>query len=176
MVKYIREPPENAKNMLALAKCDLSIAKIGKITDEIRYQALITLCQQAMEKSLKALLIQNGIEYPKDHSLTNLTKYIEMKGIVLPESIKVSAGSTVLEGGATIPFEIPETISSAVPLSDYAKDRRYSLSDDGEPDEQEYQNVIKRTENIVNWVEKNLETKEKLADEESAIAGGTGND
>ena len=151
----------NAKNMLALAKCDLSIAKVGKITDEIRYQALITLCQQVMEKSLKALLIQNDIEYPKNHSLTNLTKYIEMKGIVLPEFIKISAGSTVLEGGVTFPLEFPMTCGAAVPLSQYAGNRRYSFSEDGEPDEQEYQNMIKRTENVVNWVEKNLEKKNK---------------
>ena len=161
-VKYIPAPPNTAKNMLELAQSDLGLAKTGKISHEIRFQTLITLCQQAMEKSLKALLIQNNIEYPKKHSLTELSEYVEKQGIVLPESIKISARSTVLEGGVTIPLEFPMTFGTARPLSEYAGDRRYSFSLEGEPDEEEFLNILKRTENVVNWVELRIIVTGKL--------------
>jgi len=150
------ESPENAPRMLARAKCDLGIARIGKISDDICYQGLITLCQQAIEKSLKSLLIHHDIKYPKIHSLSKLVEYIEKKKIVLPESIKISAGSTV-ELGCSFPSEFPMTFGPAVPLSEYAGKRRYSFSDEGEPDEQEYKNVLSQAENVVNWVEQQIQ-------------------
>ena len=171
-VRYIHDPPETAKNMLALAQSDLGLAKSGKASSEIRFQTLITLCQQAMEKSLKALLIQNDRGYPKGHSLTVLTEYIEQQGIVLPESIKISAQSTVLEGGVTIPLEFPMTFGSARPLSEYAGDRRYSFSSEGEPNENEFQTVLKRTENVVNWVEQQIIGKDELTGGDRIVVGG----
>lgn len=155
-MKYTHEPPEYAPRMLALAKSDLSIARVGKISNDTRYQGLITLCQQAIEKSLKALIIHNDIEYPPVHSLTKLIQYIENKGIVLPEAIKISAGSTV-EIGCLFPSEFPMTFGPAIPHSEYAGKQRYSFSDEGEPDEQEYKNVLLRAENVVNWVEQQIQ-------------------
>jgi len=155
-MKFTHKPPEYAPRMFALAKCDLGIARIGKISEDICYQGLITLCQQAIEKSLKALLIHNDIEYPHHHLLKKLIEDIENNGIVLPEAIKKSARSTV-EIGSSFPSEFPMTFGSVEPLSEYAGNRRYSFSDEGVPDEQEYKNVLSRAENVVNWVEQQIQ-------------------
>ncbi|MEN6610568.1 MAG: HEPN domain-containing protein [Methanoregulaceae archaeon] len=48
-----------------MAKSDLSVAQVGKLTDDTKYETLCTQCQQAAEKALKALLILKvGITCP----------------------------------------------------------------------------------------------------------------
>jgi HEPN domain-containing protein len=125
-MKFAHEPPENAHLMFALAKSDLSVARVGKITDDTRYETLCTLCQQAIEKSLKSLMIYHGIPYPLDHSIEYLIVEMEKQRIVLPADIKISAIAHVtIEGGFSEPLKSPFNFGTAIPLSEYAKDRRF---------------------------------------------------
>ncbi|MCX6682696.1 MAG: HEPN domain-containing protein [Methanoregula sp.] len=154
----IYEPPKNAHNMLLMAKSDLSIARAGKKSDQTRYETLCTSCQQAIEKSFKALMIHHNIPYPPEHPIDHLITYMENKKIVLPNDIKTSALAVVtIEGGFSFPFRFPLSFGTEVSLSEYAGNRRYSISDEGEPDEQEYKNVLSRVETVVNWVEQQIQ-------------------
>jgi len=159
MVRFIHEAPSKAKNMLVLAKCDLGIARIGKISDDICYQGLITLCQQATEKSLKSLMIHHNVPYPREHSIDILIDEMEKQQIILPENIKASALAFVtIEGGFSFLLTTPINFGTAIPLSEYAKDRGYSLSK--KPlEEQEYQNVLARCKKVVEWVENEIQNR-----------------
>jgi len=155
-MKFTNEPPENALQMLAMAKSDLSVARVGKITDDTRYETLCTLCQQAIEKSLKSLMIHRKVPYPREHSIEIIIVEMEKQQIILPENIKASALAIVtIEGGFSYPYKYPVKYGTAIPLSEYAKDRRYSLSK--KPlEELDYKNVLARCEIIVGWVEQQI--------------------
>jgi len=143
--------------MLAMAKSDLTFARVGKISDDARYETLCTLCQQAIEKSFKALMIHRKVPYPPKHSIEILIAEMEKQQIILPNDIKASALAFVtIEGGLSCPFTTPINLGIAIPLSEYAGNRRYSLSD--KPlNEQEYKNVLARCEKIVEWVEQQIQ-------------------
>jgi len=155
--RIINEPPENAPQMFAMAKSDISVARDGKIHSDTLYETLCMLCQQAIEKSLKALIIHNNIGYPADHSIEELIDYIDEKKIALPYEIKESAIAFVtIEGGFSLPLRTPITFGNVVPLSEYAGNRRYSLSETPLT-EQDYKNVLARAEKIVHWVEQQIQ-------------------
>jgi HEPN domain-containing protein len=50
------------------ARADLAMARVPK-SDEMMYEGLCFHAQQAAEKSIKAVLVYLGIEYPKTHSI-----------------------------------------------------------------------------------------------------------
>lgn len=156
-IKTTTEPKENAKNMFVLAKSELSIARIGKVSDDTKYETLCTLCQQAIEKSLKSLMIHRNVPYPKDHSIDLIISEMEKQEIKLPDEIKSAAIACVtVEGGFSFPVTFPITFGTAVPLSEYAKDRRYSISK--KPlEEQDFQKVLSRCEKIVDWVSQEIQ-------------------
>jgi hypothetical protein len=151
-IKFMTEPAENAPLMLSMAKSDFSLAQVGKINNDTKYETLCMLCQQAIEKSLKSFMIYRGIPYPKDHSIEIIIAEMEKQQINLPEEIKnLAIAFVTVEGGFSFPLKFPITVGTAIPLSEYAKDRRYALSE--KPlEEQHYQNVLARCEKIVNWV------------------------
>jgi len=61
-----------------------------------------------------------------------------------------------VEGGFSFPLTFPMNFGTAIPLSEYAKDRRYALSK--KPlEEQNYKNVLARCEKIVEWVEQQIQ-------------------
>ncbi len=90
-----------------------------------------TLCfhaQQAVEKSLKAVLIANTIEFPRTHNL-------EVLFDLLPQDLSV-----------------PETVRAAVSLTQHAVSSRYPR--EIEPvEEAEYQEAIQLAKTLVSWVE-----------------------
>lgn len=155
-MKFTHEPPENASQMLALAKSDLSVARVGKISADTTYKTLCTLCQQAIEKALKSLMIYHDVPYPWNHKIEDLIAEMEKQGIILPDQIKASALAFVtIEGGFSFPLRSPFNFGTAIPLSEYAKDRRYSLS--AKPlEEQEYRKVLARCDKIVMWIEQEI--------------------
>lgn len=118
-----------AEQWLARARGNLSRAKPGKATRDIFYEDLCFDCQQACEKSLKALMILHGIVPSPTHSLSVLIESLEEHSLV-----------------------IPDTVKEAVALSYYAVTTRYPGH--YEPiDEQEFQNALKMAERVVSWVE-----------------------
>lgn len=55
---------------LRRAHSNLERARAGKTSDEVLYEDLCFDCQQAVEKSIKALLVQLDVEFEKIHSLS----------------------------------------------------------------------------------------------------------
>jgi HEPN domain-containing protein len=153
----IFEPRENAPKMLAMAKSDLCVARVGTKCECVIYETLCGLCHQSIEKSLKSLTIWNEGYYYQDHSIIKLIDEMEKQQIFLPDEIKTSALEPVTtEGGFSFPLKSPFNFGIAVCSSDYSGDRRYHKPENPitEPD---YKKILKRAENIVNWVEHQMQ-------------------
>ena len=86
-MKFLYEESINADKWLTSAKEDLKLARLGQECHDIRYELFCYHCQQAAEKSLKALLIFKLGKYPKTHSLDELIK--NLKRIIL-QFLKIS--------------------------------------------------------------------------------------
>ena len=106
----------------------LERANLGKQNESIYYEDLCFDCQQSVEKSFKALLIFNQIEFPYVHSISKLLEIIEAHGITIPNIVRDS-----------------------VILSEYAVETRYP--GDYEPvDKEEYLTALKIAKFIYEWV------------------------
>ena len=83
---------EAALEWLGRSKGWLDLAKMGKVSENVRWEQLCYLCQQSAENSLKALCELQGIPYPnkkwEGHDLEKLIKRIEEKGTIVPEECK----------------------------------------------------------------------------------------
>ena len=117
---------------LKRAKSNLEIAKVGKASQGILYEDLCFDCQQAVEKSLKALLVSINVEFPWTHLLASLIELVEANGI-----------------------DVPDKLKDSIPLTEYAVNTRYP--GDYEPlDETDYKEALEIAERAVNWVEKEI--------------------
>ena len=74
-------------NWLKRARSNLERAKMGKVTQGILYEDLCFDAQQAVEKSLKAILIKLNQSFPNTHSIGILLKLIEEAGVEIPKNI-----------------------------------------------------------------------------------------
>ena len=72
-------------NWLKRARSNLERAKMGKVTQGILYEDLCFDAQQAVEKSLKAILVKLNQSFPKTHSIGILLKLIEEAGVEIPK-------------------------------------------------------------------------------------------
>ena len=118
---------------LKRARSNLEKARVGKVSDGILYEDLCFDCQQAVEKSLKALLVYLNIIFPFTHSIARLLELIEESGI-----------------------NVPELIKDSIVLTDYAVTTRYP--GDYEPVyEDEYKESVYIGEQVFNWVKKQFE-------------------
>ena len=116
-------------NWLKRARSNLERAKIGKVSQGILYEDLCFDAQQAVEKSLKAILIKLNQSFPKTHSIGILLKLIEEAGV-----------------------EIPQNINQAKLLTTYAVDARYP--GDYEPvNKEEYKEALKIAEDVFKWLD-----------------------
>ena len=124
--------PENhcngsSEEWLRYARSDFEVARLTP-SPGILLETLCFHAQQAAEKSLKAVLIAVGIDFPRTHSLRRLLDLI-------PADIT-----------------IPETMQAATRLTDYAVLSRYP--GDLEPVEaEEYQEAIRFAEAVLAWAE-----------------------
>ncbi len=117
---------------LKRAKSNLERAKAGKVSEGILYEDLCFDCEQAVEKSLKALLIHIEVPFPHTHSIASLIELIEDNGI-----------------------EVPDEIKESISLTAYAVSTSYP--GDFEPvDEEEYQEALKIAEKVFNWAKKRI--------------------
>lgn len=132
-------PPDRSKtgspeDWLKRARSNLARAKLPKL-DEALWEDYCFDAQQAAEKALKALLLFNKIPFRFVHDIAELLTLLEQNG-----------------------FELPEKIRAGAELSDYAVEARYPSP--MEPvTEQEYQEAIAASEQIVSWVIDNIEKK-----------------
>ena len=69
-----------ALELLQLGADDLLAATVLARSREIRDTIIGFHCQQAAEKSLKAVLADGGIDYPKTHNLLVLTNLLKAAG------------------------------------------------------------------------------------------------
>ena len=118
------------------AESNLYRAKSGKISDKILYEDLCYDCQQAAEKSLKALLIALGHEAPRTHNIGNLVRILFKSGYV-----------------------IPEPVLTASALTEYAVNTRYP-GDYEEVKHVDYENALHMAEEVCSWVRSELMTIE----------------
>ncbi|MBZ4684044.1 MAG: hypothetical protein PWP46_1797 [Fusobacteriaceae bacterium] len=119
--------------LLKKAKNDFLAAElIYKSKENIDIEIALFHLQQAVEKSLKALLIYNKIEAPRTHNLDLLIKLIKKNNLKL---------------------EIKDEI---LDLNDYAVDARYNyLSDSFE----NFKEISKEVEDIIRKVEVEINYK-----------------
>ncbi len=123
-------------NWLKRARSNLERAKIGKVTQGILYEDLCFDAQQAVEKSLKAILIKLNQSFPKTHSIGILLKLIEEADV-----------------------EIPKNINQAKLLTAYAVDSRYP--GDYEPvSKEEYKEALKIAEDVFKWLDNIIKFEE----------------
>lgn len=87
--------------------------------------------QQAVEKSLKAVLVKNDIKTPKTHSIAELLSIIQELSITIPEAI----------------------LKNAPGLSIYAVDTRYP-DNYFVVDKDDYTEAMMIAEEVYEWVEK----------------------
>jgi len=117
---------DDHKAWLARAKSSLAISK-SKSDENIFYEDLCFQAQQAVEKAIKGLLIFYDVEPEKTHNLVSLIKKLSKY------------------------IDIPEEISEAAILSDYAVQTRYP-GDYTPVEEEEYNEAVKIAENCVAWI------------------------
>ena len=118
------------ESWLARAKSSYELAKMTG-NNGIYYEDLCFQIQQAVEKSLKGLLIYNGVEPEFTHNIELLLNALEKFTI------------------------IPEDIKQVMKLTIYAVQTRYP----GEYDEitkEEYENSIRIAKNCLDWVENKI--------------------
>jgi HEPN domain-containing protein len=88
--------------------------------------------QQAVEKSLKALLVSRAIPFPKTHSIRMLLDLLQRD------------------------LSVPEAVQDAASLTEYAVTSRYP--GEIEPvDNDEYREAIRLAEEVVSWVERSVD-------------------
>jgi len=122
-------PPEpgSAADWLRFARSDLGIAQ-GPPSPGVLLEMLCFHAQQAVEKSVKAVLLAHGIGFPRTHNLRILFD-------LLPPMIPR-----------------PGEVEEAIGLSDYAATSRYP--GEYEPvSEEDYQRAVRLAERVVLWAE-----------------------
>lgn len=76
------------------ARSNLFRARSGKCSEEILFEDLCFDCQQAVEKSLKGLLIAHDTEVPRTHIIGVLLECLEKTGVSLPASLLMASELT----------------------------------------------------------------------------------
>jgi HEPN domain-containing protein len=125
-----RLPPDDPREWLNRARSNLVQARDDK--PGVYWEDLCFQAQRAVEKSLKALLLDRGVAFPYVHNLAELLRLLGEKG-----------------------EEIPPEIRGAARLTDYAVEARYPGL--AEPvTEDEYETAVALAERVLSWVEKRL--------------------
>jgi HEPN domain-containing protein len=125
------------KEWIEQALEDLDTAKV--LLENAKYYASAFYSQQAVEKSLKSLIIYLGKDPGKTHSLMELIEMIEKEGVSVPTNIKEDL--MVLSPHFII-SRYPDA-ANGVPFKQYNK----SISED----------LYNKAKEVVEWVKENLQ-------------------
>lgn len=110
---------------------NLERARFGKVSDSFYYEDLCFDCQQAVEKSLKGLIVYLDEEIPWTHSISQLNKVISSH------------------------YQLNSELIQAETLSFYAGRTRYP--GDYEPlTESDYKEALSIAEYVCNWVSEQI--------------------
>jgi len=127
-----RHGPGDPMQWLRRAKSNLVRARLGSHIPDVCLEDLCFDAQQAVEKSVKAVLIRMRVDFPYTHNLARLLSLAEQAGVPVPDAVK-----------------------SAEALTRYATAMRYPGMD--EPvSEDECLEAFSSAEIVVTWVEKLL--------------------
>ncbi len=124
----LEKAPGSPEDWLNHAKSDLTLAQ-SKQPSAVFLETLCFHAQQAVEKSLKALLVHYKIAFPKTHNIGTLIE-------LLPETILV-----------------PKDVQDSTILTDYAVSARYPGVIEPVTDS-EHNQAIQMAENVMLWAEK----------------------
>ncbi len=80
--------PSHPRSWLRRAKSNLVRARLLAGQPEVLYEDLCFDAQQAVEKALKAVLVQRGVIVPKTHALAELLTRVEKSGIEVHAEIR----------------------------------------------------------------------------------------
>jgi len=78
--------PVSPDEWLIHARSDLKLAKLGIAQDVLREQICFH-AQQAVEKSLKAVLLHFKVDFPLTHDLEELLDTLKIAGISIPSNL-----------------------------------------------------------------------------------------
>lgn len=124
--------PTDPQEWLRRARSNLARARAGRNVPDVLYEDLCFDAQQAVEKSLQALLVQRKIAFPKTHAITDLLTFLQ-------------------EGGIDVPTEIQE----AGELTEYAVEARYPGLFE-EVTQEDHAQALTMAERVLVWVESAL--------------------
>lgn len=82
--------PSDPETWLLRARSNLARARAGRVTPDILYEDLCFDAQQAVEKSLKALLISRGVDFPRTHAISDLLSLLESRAVSVPDKLRAS--------------------------------------------------------------------------------------
>ena len=120
-----------AKTLLNIAKGDYKTALVLLDADNYRIENAFYMAQQAIEKSLKAVLVHKEIPVPMIHDLSALLSK-------LPSECEPPYG-----------YELNE-------LNEYAAAKRYEEGK-WEPTKEELKQILEKTNNMIVWSESEIE-------------------
>ena len=130
-----RERADAPERWLENARSDLAFAR-SPLPSGGRYEHLCFHIQQAAEKSLKAVLLSSGVNFPFTHNLQALINLFH------PDTV------------------LPSTVKQSVMLNPYAVATRYP----GEIEpvtEEEYRTALSIAENVYSWAESAVESRRR---------------
>jgi len=117
------------------AKSNFLIGKISNPNEEIYLEDLCFELQQCVEKSFKAVLLSNGIDFSRTHDIAFLVTLIKNR----------------------TNLEIPKNIETAKKLTSFAVQTRYPCWDSIEPND--YLEAVQIAEDVYNWAKNVISNK-----------------
>ncbi|MGH7964023.1 MAG: HEPN domain-containing protein [Candidatus Binatia bacterium] len=81
-----RYPPEDPREWLNRARGNLALARMQG--PDLYLEDLCFNAQQAVEKAIKAVLIQHEVEFPYVHDIAGLLTVLEQAGQTIPHSVR----------------------------------------------------------------------------------------
>jgi uncharacterized protein len=86
--KLMNKAPTPAELLLSKAREDQYLAGTVKDDAKVTIEQIGFLCQQAVEKSLKAVLSQHAIRYHRGHDLANYFDLLKAAGVAYPDALE----------------------------------------------------------------------------------------
>lgn len=120
--------PDTPAAWVQRARSDLALSRVALATPEVLYEDACFHAQQCAEKALKALLLAEGVAFPRTHALAVLLDLLQTAGV-----------------------DVPAAVNEAFALSQYAVQTRYP--GDWEPvTEAEAQEAVDTAAQVLAWV------------------------
>ena len=129
----------NSQEWLVYAAGDLHYARLGQKGPDALDHLIVFHAQQAVEKALKAVLVEHEAEFPKTHDLEQIVEIIEDQGVASPAELnKVLEFTPFATQGRYPGFdeaiteeEIEESLAMAERVLEWAKQEVAKSSPEG---------------------------------------------